>query len=152
MMQAEAQRFGSDEMVAQAMQGKTRVVHGLQVGRLFLRAAFADERYQDILTGDILRADGLWCIDVVGTAVTVGYYASLSTALMVADDVSRFCPALEAASTDDEALGATDGEVDEWLESTVQDEEAGRKPKPFREWLHSRSGADRGHEMEAGGP
>ncbi len=144
-------RFGCDSYSFRAVNGSDVQVEGLQVGKLFVRQALPGEMHEGVRTVGRDAALG-WVIDVMGTLISVASYRELATAVMVADDVSRFCIALESVQGDEDAEAALSGPVWDWVLYACDKDERGLKPEPFRDWLHGRARDGGGYEMEVGGP
>jgi len=110
-----------------------RIARGLAVGHLFVRAAFIDE-YATGALGDVPLA-GLWIIEAGACGVSA--CASFATALLIADEVSRFADD-ERLSTVGECGGLRSAlcrELIMWIEFAEEVDAEGFAPWHYREWL-----------------
>lgn len=123
--------------------GEVVLARGLQVGALFVRAAFAGEWAKS--TGDMVPAqrgalvdlDRHWIVEVPHLQISLLAANSFSTALLVADEVSRFSRHdLFTARSDDHVLETIGPELVGWL--TYLARMPGIRPPTFREWSASK--------------
>jgi hypothetical protein len=128
----EALPFEPDEYETSFLQGHTRAVRGLIVGRLAVRRALpTGESVQGPRTRGH-RIDGQWLVEIMGTTWTINSYARVETALIVADELSRFAVGdIETVKSISDIAAAFGVELCAWLETIDPSADV---VTGFREW------------------
>lgn len=110
-----------------------RLAMGIEIGRLFVRAAFEDEIAYT--TNEHVSLEGFWVLECGDVGVMAA--RSLALVLLAADEVSRWCAdALELAIESPERMVDVLGhDMIRWLEYISECESAGRQPLDYRRWM-----------------
>jgi len=124
--------------------GVVRVLAGVRVGVLFVRPACWNEAFQDC-NGRLFQRAGVWVVDVPTCDTAISFVREFWTAMLIADEVSRFAAqgveAISMASLTD--MDAVLGPVlCDWLEYVVgidalPDELRHLRPLAVRPWCES---------------
>lgn len=114
--------------------GGTRVAQGLRVGNVFVRAAFANERAYVTGTGEIISAHGLWVVELPRAQIGLAFARSFDAALLMADELSRWWPAMHDATTLAEIERLVTDELVAWMRHVQDEDRDGRTPHDYRRW------------------
>ena len=113
--------------------GRVSSARGLRVGVLFVRASFAGEFSIEHRTGRRCTESGTWIVEIADSEIGIISVRAFATALLIADEISRFAPELEHARTFASVERAL-RRVMIWVGLAQQCEARGEAIPGYREW------------------
>jgi hypothetical protein len=114
--------------------GRESPCAGLYVGRLFVRATFATEVSTDHQTGAPMGAHRGWIVDHAELRVGVARVHTFDTALLIADELSRFAPDVHEVGSVDQLLAVVPAPLVEWMQYASMLDRLGQVPPCYRAW------------------
>lgn len=111
------------------------LARGLSVGNLFVRAAFDNEYACDIRTGQKHSSKGLWIVALPLTTIDIATSMTLSGALLIADELSRWVPDLHEARDEQDILRMVCGRgFHVWILAVQRAQLGGDELPDYRTW------------------